>query len=176
MKNMKVNLNLMEYMLYFWQSTSENEKVGETYLVEIAEQPEMALLYDDTFNAESVRKVLSAITNKEMLNGGSKKERKFWNNNMWVMEDMELLKSMINPLKVLNIDALVEKVNAQKAIPYDTVEIVFVPGTEEEYLIKDNQLIINFFRVTADLYEENKVTIDNKDLTSYIEEKVLEMA
>ena len=145
-------------------------------MVEIAEQPEMALLYDETFNAESVRKVLSAITNKEMLNGGSKKERKFWNNNMWVMEDMELLKSMINPLKVLNIDALVEKITAQKTIPYDTVEIVFVPGTEEEYLIKENQLIINFFRVTADLYEENKVTIDNKDLTSYIEEKVLEMA
>ena len=62
MTNMKVNLNLMEYMLYFWQSTSENEKVGESYLVEIAEQPEMALLYDETFNAESVRKVLSAIT------------------------------------------------------------------------------------------------------------------
>ncbi len=175
-KNIKINLNILEYMLYFWQSSSENEKVGEEYLAEIANQEEMKLLYDDEFSAESVRKVLSAITNHEMLNGGSAKERKFWNNNMWITEDMELLNMMIAPLKVLNADCLVDKINGQKDIPYETVEIVFVPATSEEYLIKDNRLIVNLFRVSADLYEEGKITIDNKSVLDYLEEKILEMA
>jgi len=175
-KNIKPSLSMMEYMLYFWQSNSENEKVGEQYLSEIASQKEMATLYDDEFTEESVRKVLSAITNREMLNGGSKKERKFWNNNMWVTEDMELLHMMMDPIKVLNAQGLVDKINAVKDIPFESVEIIFIPGLEEEYSIQDNQLFINFFRVTADLYEEGKVTIGGKALLDFIEEKILEMA
>ncbi len=174
--NIKINLGMMEYMLYFWQSNSENEKVGEQYLSEIASQKEMASLYDEEFNEESVRKVLSAITNREMLNGGSKKERKFWNNNMWVTEDMELLQMMISPIKVLNAQSLVDKINAVKNIPFETIEIIFIPGLDEESFTKDNQLFINFFRVTADLYEEGKVTIDGKAVLDFIEEKILQMA
>ena len=46
----------------------------------------------------------------------------------------------------------------------------------DEYLIKDNKLVINFFRVMPDLYdEEGEVTIAGKELHDYIEEKLIEL-
>jgi len=63
------------------------------------------------FNEESVRKVLSAIQNRELLSGASKEEKRFWNNNMWMMEDLELPKLMAKPIKVLNVNHLIDELN-----------------------------------------------------------------
>ncbi|ABR46689.1 conserved hypothetical protein [Alkaliphilus metalliredigens QYMF] len=175
-KRIKTKLDVIEGMLYYWQATSEKDKVGEKYIITMAEQEEMQYIYDEEFNQESVRKVLSAISNRELLNSESKKARKFWNNNMWMLEDLEYTNLMIAPLKTLNLDALIDKLN-NKAVnsQYEEPEVIFLPGHHDEYTIKDNKLIINFFRVKADLYEENKVMIGDQLLVDYIEEKLSEL-
>lgn len=173
-KSIKMKLDIIEAMLYYWQATSEKEKVGESYLNNIANYEEMKVLYDDEFNEESVRKVLSAISNREIFHSVIKKERKFWNNNMWMLEDLEYTNMMVTPLKILNIDSILKNIN-EKGInsKYENIEIVFIPGIESEYYIKDNKLIINFFRVKPDLYEDNKITIGDKSIIDYIEEKLI---
>ena len=168
------NLNVIESMLYFWQATKEKEKVGENYLVTLSEYDEMKLLYSDDFNAESVRKSLSAISNREMLNGGTQKERQFWNNNMWMMEDMDYMRMMVDPLKKLNFDTLIDSINSKKDIALEEIEVVFIPANKEECIIKGNKLVINFFKVTPDLMDEKITTIEGKNLIEYIEEKILE--
>lgn len=175
-KRIIVKLDVIEAMLYYWQASSEKEKVGESYLNNIADFNEMNYIYDDEFNGESVRKVLSAISNREIFKSEIKKERKFWNNNMWMMEDLEYTKMMVTPLKTLNLDTIIEKLNNKNNnIKYEELEVVFIPGHEGEYLVKENKLIINFFRVKPDLYEDNKVTIGETLLLDYIEEKLTEV-
>lgn len=174
LKTIKKNLNVIESMLYFWQATKDKEKVGESYLVTLSEYDEMKLLYSDEFDSESVRKSLSAISNREMLNGGTQKERQFWNNNMWMMEDMDYMKMMVEPLKTLNLDSLVEKINSKKDISEEEIEVVFIPANKEEYLIKGNKLVINFFKVTPDIMGEEITKIEGKEIVEYIEEKIIE--
>ncbi|MDO4711992.1 MAG: hypothetical protein Q4A75_08435 [Peptostreptococcaceae bacterium] len=173
-KEIRNNMNVIESMIYFWTAVKDREKVGERYLVELSEYPEMKLLYDESFNAESVRRSLSAITNREMLNGGTQKERQFWNNNMWMLEDLSLMSNMVAPLKVLNLDALPERIGKVKDIDVPSIEVIFIPANKEEYFVVDNKLVINFFRVTPDLVLGGDPTIDGKPIMEYIEEKIIE--
>lgn len=93
-QRIKLNLEEIESMLYFWQATNDREKVAETYLNEIATMAGLSSSYDSEFNGESVRKVLSAITNREILSQKTKKEARFWTNNMWMMEDLSYTDSL----------------------------------------------------------------------------------
>lgn len=172
-KTITVKMDVIESMLYFWQATNDKEKVGENYIYSIADREEMASLYGEEFDRESVRKVLSAISNREILNSHSKKERKFWNNNMWMMEDLEYTDMMIKPLKVLNLDDQITELEAVET-PYETLELHFIPGLHEEYQIVDNKIFINFFRVKPDLYEEDKVTVSETLLKDYVVDKLKE--
>lgn len=175
-KSIKVNLDVIEAMLYYWQATSEKEKVGEPYIISIADFKEMEYLYKDGFNKDSVRRVLSAISNREILNSESKLERKFWNNNMWMLEDLEFTNMMVYPVKVLNLSDLVDKLNSINSnTKYEQLEVIFIPGHMDEYYIDENKLIINFFKIMPSLYEEGKVTIGDKDFKEYIEEKLVEL-
>ena len=63
-----IDTNVLESMLYIWACLSDKEKIGDTFLTELATSPTMTAQYDDDFNAESVRKVLSAICNRERMN------------------------------------------------------------------------------------------------------------
>ena len=173
LKDIKVNMNVIESMLYFWTATSEKDKVGEKYLTDLSRYPEMKLLYDSDFDEESVRKVLSAISNREKLNGANQKERQFWNNNMWMLEDLDYMKAMVAPLKVLNLDSLVDEINQEKDIQTPVIDVIFVPANKEEYLIKDNKLIINFFKLTADLINLEEVTINGQSIREYIKNAIL---
>ena len=92
------------------------------------------------------------------------------------MDDMGLLGYMVAPIKVLNVDDLIAKVNQVKDIPYENVEVIFLPGTTKDYFIQENKLYINFFKVQADIYDENNVTINGVAVRDYIEEKLQEMA
>jgi len=173
LQRIKINMDLVEAMLYFWQATNDREKVSEQYLNDISKMPGLVLAYDDEFNAESVRKVLSAITNKEPFASKIKKESRFWNNNMWMMEDLEYTDSMIKPLKKLNLDGLVEVVNSKLESKYDEIEIIFTPLHLDEYLIKDNKIIINFFRLMPDFMGGLKV--GDLSIEKYVEEKISEL-
>lgn len=175
-KSIKTNLDAIEASLYLWQSVSEREKVADSYLISIAEYPDMKYLYNDEFNPESVRKVLSAIVNREMINGRTKTEMRFWNNNMWMLEDLGFTNMMVKPVKTLHSDKFVEKINSENnGDKYENILISFVPGHIDEYYIDENKLIINFFKIMVDLYDETKVTIAGKDFDDYIEEKLIEL-
>lgn len=175
-KRINIKLNVIEGMLYFWQATSEREKVGESYLNNIANLPEMSYLYNEEFGKESVRRSLSAISNREIFHSDTKPERVFWNNNMWMMEDLSYTHQMIAPLKILNLDTIVEGLNKMSnPRGFQELEVIFLPGHQQEYIISDNKLIINFFRVKPDIYGTGKVTIGEVGLEEYIEEKLKEL-
>lgn len=175
-KSIKVNLEEIESMLYFWQSTNERQRVSEEFLREIADMQGLKYSYDEEFNAESVRKVLSAITNREKLSQNTQKESRFWNNNMWMLEDLTYTDSMIQPLKKLNLESLVEKLNASEKIQnYELLEVIFSPLHMVDYIIKDNKLIINFFRVMPSFDEDGVVKIDGKEIKEYIFERLREL-
>ncbi len=173
-KRVKVKLDVIENMLYFWQATSEKEKVGEAYINDISQYDDMKLIYDDEFNDEAVRTVLSAISNVELLNTTNKKSRKFWNNNMWMMEDLDYTNMMVAPVKVLNLDSIIDELNENNNSKYEELEVVFVPWNHDVYKIEGDKLIVNFFRVKPDLFDETKVTIEDMDIKEFIKEKLIE--
>jgi len=175
-KSIKVNLEEIESMLYFWQSTNERQRVSEDFLREVADMQGLKASYDEEFNAESVRRVLSAITNREKLSQNTQKESRFWNNNMWMLEDLSYTDSMVQPLKKLNLDSLMEKLNSSCENPgYEQLEVIFSPLHMVDYVIKDNKLIINFFRVMPSFDGDGSVTIDKVDIKEYIFERLREL-
>jgi hypothetical protein len=170
----KLNLEAVEAMLYYWQAASEKDNIAEKFFYDVAEMPALSAAYDDEFNGESVRRALSAIKNREPYRG-NKKEKKFWNNNMWMMEDLEYTKSMARPLKKLNLDSLVnelEGVDSSNGI--EEVEVIFSPLHSDEYIISGSRLIINFFRIKPSDVDENTY-IGEKPLKQYIKEKIEEL-
>lgn len=171
LKRIKLNMDLIEAMLYFWQATNDREKVSEKYLNDVADMAGLTLIYDNEFNAESVRKVLSAITNREPFSPSNKKEGRFWNNNMWMMEDLEYTNLMIQPLKKLNLDVLIEKLQNEK---YEELEVIISPMHLDECKIVDNKLVINFFRVKPSDVDDN-LYINDKEIKNYIEGKLKEL-
>lgn len=173
-KSVTVNLDVVEMMLFFWQSVAERQKVAESFMIEVSEQKDMKYLLSENFSKDSVRKVLSAISNREVLNHPTKEEIRFWSYNMWMLEDITNMNNMVNPVKRLNIDELKEKLNG-KNTNYDKIEVVFIPGHLEECYIDENKLIINFFHIMVNTMDETKVTISKKPLKEYVEEKVLEI-
>lgn len=170
-KRIKLNMDLIEAMLYFWQATNDREKVSEKYLNDVASMSGLTLIYDNEFNAESVRKVLSAITNREPFSASNKKEGRFWNNNMWMMEDLGYTDLMIQPLKKLNLDDIIEKLQDEK---YEELEVIISPMHLDEYKIVDNKLIINFFRVKPSDIDDT-ISINEKEVKEYIENKLKEL-
>ncbi|NLW22883.1 MAG: hypothetical protein GXY88_06475 [Tissierellia bacterium] len=173
MKKISTNFDTVEMMLFIWQSIADKEKVADSFFIELANNKNMKYLYGEEFDEDSVRKVLSAISNREVLNNASKKERKFWNNNMWMLEDLDNMNNMVKPVKLLNLNDLKLRLNGETK--FEEVEVIFIPGHEEEYYIDGNKLVINFFRLMVDFMDESKVTISGKPLDEYIEEKLLEM-
>lgn len=131
-----VNLKVLESMNYFWEATKGREKVGEQYIASIAEMPEMAPLYDEDFTKESVRKLLSGISNREMFQW-NKKEGRFWNNNMWVFEEYSLMQSLLGKVKVLNLAGLGAA----------DLEVVIIPGHIEASYRNGNTLTLNYFKL-----------------------------
>ncbi len=172
MKSIKVNLKALETMLFIWASLRDREKVTDAVFIELANSDEMKAAYEEDFSENSVRKVLSAICNREMMNAPTKKESRFWNYNMWMLEDADMTDMMLAPIKVLNLDKLVGQFDN---ISHDEVEIVFFPGHMELYKIIDNKLYVNFFLLKVDVYGEGDVTIDNKTIIEFIKEKLAEV-
>ena len=173
-KRINIEFEAVEMMLFYWQSISEREKVSESFMMDVADKEDMRYCYNMEFNPESVRKVLSAISNRELLNNATKAERKFWNCNMWMVEDLDNVNNMVKPIKLLNLDYLIDKLN-EKESRFEEIEIHFIPGHEEEYRIEDNKLIINFFKIMVNPMDESDIKIAGKSFKEYIEEKIFEM-
>jgi len=167
------NLEVIEAMLYYWHALKDKEKVPEKFIYDIAEMPGLTDAYDEEFDGESVRRTLSAIKNRESFTSRTKKEARFWNNNLWMMEDLGYTDTMVQPLKILNLDGLAESLgDFAENKSFEELEVVFAPLHFDDYYIKGNKLIINFFRVKP---EENKAYLGEQELTDYIREKLVEL-
>lgn len=168
MASITVNFNTIEMMIYFWESVADRDKVSDKYLIELAGHDDLAPIYDEEFSKDSFRKVLSAISNREILNHPTKKESRFWNLNMWMLEDMDNMREMVQLVKTLNLDHMKDKLDKD-------IKVVFIPGTTDVYKVEEDKLIINFFKISINPYADTRVTIDGKEFNEYIQEKVLEV-
>jgi len=170
-----VNLEVVEALLFFWQSIKDRKKISERFIFDVIEMPGLKYSYDDEFNSESVRGALSAITNRESYSGKNRKEGRFYSNNLWMLEDLSYTEKMVQPLKKLNLQSLVEKINnTQSSAHFRELEVIFTPLHIEEYIIKNNRLIINFFAVNPCQRDEG-MCIGEKELSIFIEEKIIEL-
>lgn len=160
--NVKINTEVLELFIYYWQATGDREKVSDIFLSELAERKELKVLFNDEFTSDSIRKVLSSITNREILSVKTKPEGRFWNNNMWVLEDLGIAMGMMTPIKQLNGEQFKEFVDKD-------LTINFIPGHLETYYWFENQLFINFFKLATD-FETGNVKIEGKSLEEYIKE------
>lgn len=169
----KVNLEAVEAMLYFWQAVNDRENLSEMYIYDIAAMPGLKHAYELGFNEESVRKALSAIKNREVYSRSSKKEGRFYSNNLWMMEDLSYTNSMVAPLKTLNLEFLIGDLNSKHPNPkYNELEVIFSPLHIKDYIIKDNKLIINFFRVKPG---EGEAFVGDIELKEFLKEKLEEL-
>ena len=169
----KVNLEAIEAMLYFWQAVNDRDNISEMFIYDVAAMPGLSLTYEDEFNEESVRRALSAIKNREIFFRSSKKEGRFYSNNLWMMEDLSYTNSMVAPLKKLNLEFLNAELNSKFSnSKYEELEVIFSPLHIEDYLIKDNRLIINFFKVKPG---ETGTYVGDIELKNYIKEKLEEL-
>lgn len=174
MITLRTNLEAIEAMLYYWDATKDKEKVNERFLNELAALPAMTMVYDQEFNAEAVRKVLSGITNHEPLRPANRKEGRFFNNNLWMLEDLSLTREMAQPIKVLNLDELAGKLS-QEAAADRSITVYFAPlHLEEVYLRPDKDaIILNFFRLQPDFM--GGVNFCDQPLQDYLAEKLRQL-
>lgn len=173
-KSITLNLEAIEALHFFWIAASEKDHVDEKFFHDLGEMKAVQLMFDENFNAESVRRTLSAIKNREPFDG-NKQERKFWNLNMWAMEDLELTASMITPIKQLNLESLLEEINTfDNPRKYDQLEVYFSPIHNEEFKIIENKLLINFFRIRTSFMDDS-VLINDIELNEYIVGKLKEV-
>lgn len=172
--NIKINLEAIEVMNYFWHAAADKDHIEESFFNNVGEIDAMKYIYDDEFDGESVRLVLSAIKNRELING-NKKEMKFWNYNMWVMEDFGYTQMMIDPCKKLNLDSLKEELDKVNNKGYESLEVIFSMMYDGVYEIRDNKLIVNFFRVKPDDFEEGKAYVNNIEIKEFMKETLTEL-
>ena len=137
MKNIKIDFDVLEMMIFFWESVASKDKMGDDYFMSIAEKPQMEVVYNEDFSKDSVRRVMSAISNREKLNNRTLSESRFWNNNMWILEDLQTMHNMMAPIKTLNLAELTEKYKA--STKFDEIELIFIPAHAEEFYIKGNK-------------------------------------
>lgn len=172
LKSIKVNFDIIEMLQFYWESIASRDKVVDSYFAEVAAKPAMKSVYNEEFTNESVRKVLSAIMNRERVNNPTKQESKFWNNNMWMLEDLDNMRNMLQPIKVLNLDELKEEVKDSK---YEELIIDVVPGTDFIYKVDENVITLNFFRIIADFMNPEILKIDGVPLRESIKAKAVEV-
>jgi hypothetical protein len=155
----------METIMYFWEATSDRQKVNERFLNDLASSTALALTYDKEFNAESVRKVLSAITNREPFRPQNRQEGRFFNNNLWMLEDLSLARDMMKPIKVLNLEHL----SVAKE-----VTVYFAPLHLEDSYIVGDAMVLNFFRLQPS-DEAAEVGFAGVGLSDYIAKRLHEV-
>ncbi len=170
-QKIKINLEVVEAMLFYWHSMKDKQKVSGKFFYDLIQMPGLTYAYDDEFTEDSVRVCLEAIMNREPYQKNNKKEGRFWNNNLWMMEDLGYTDLMVQPIKKLNMDNKINDLNKiDSSDKYDEIEVIFSPLHLNEYLIVENKLIINFFKVTPN--DEGEGFINEQPLQDYVFEKL----
>lgn len=160
MANIKTNLNGLEIMLFFWNSVMAKEKVNESFLNDLCSMKEFSYIYNEDFNSESLRRVLSALNNKEPFSG-NKAERKYYSNNLMIMEYIDEVQPTIDAIKKLNLNKLGEEIK-------EDTEIIIVPGTSGNVQRHDNKLLVDFFSLKN---TENGLVISGESLEAALKKQ-----
>ena len=82
-----------------------------------------------------------------------------------MMEDLSYTDAMVKPIKTLNLDDL--------AAEGPEVEVIFAPLHFDDYVIKGNKLIINFFKIKP---QNGAAFINEQELKGFIKEKLVELS
>ncbi len=173
LKEIRINFETIEMMQFYWESIVQRDKLVDSFFIELAERPEMQVLYDEEFSEESIRKVLSAIMNRERVNHPTQKESRFWNLNMWMLEDLDNMRAMLHPIKLLNINELKAEFSGDTAV--EELTISFVPGHMETCYTEGSTLTINFFKLMADPMDPEIVKVEGLDFREFVLEKAREV-
>ncbi|MGX7108113.1 TDE2712 family protein [Facklamia miroungae] len=173
LKTIKINFETIELMDFYWQTAARREKLADTYLLDIANRPEMEAVYTDGFDQNSVRKVLSAVINYEPVNEATEKELEFYQSNKFFADDPGNVELTLPTVKTLNVDALKEAFSGETK--YEEVNIHFVPSYNMVDKIDNSTLTINFFKLGVDFSDFETVLIEGQPLKEYIQNKLSEM-
>jgi hypothetical protein len=177
LKNIKLDLQAVENMLFFWNMIGEREKVSEIYILTVAELEQYRGIYDTEFDNISVRKVMSALSNREVFRGDNRKESRFWVDNLWMLEDVKYTMDIVGPIKRLHLDDLVQKINksVKNESVYETLNVVVVPFYNQPSLVRNNTLYINFFKALPERGESQELLLDKLPIKEYILQQLTEL-
>jgi len=161
MANIKTNLNGLEIMLFFWNSVMAREKLNESFLNDLCTMKEFSYIYNEDFNSESLRRALSALNNKEPFSG-NKVERKFYSNNLMILEYIDEVQPTIDTIKKLNLNKLEKEAS-------EDIEIIIVPGTSGNIQKHNNVLLVDFFSLKN---TENGLVIAGENLKAALKKQI----
>jgi len=173
LQDVSINFDVLEMMLFYWESVASKDKMTDEYFIEIAKKTEVSPLYNEEFSLDSFRRVLSSISNREKLNNKTSLESKFWSQNMRMIEDLNLTRAMLSPIKTLNLDSLkAEPLNLEK------LSVIFIPIPEGDYIVKNNAIYFNFFSIIATYKDienpdEISVFLHGKSIKDYVIECIM---
>lgn len=169
LKTIKINYDTIELLQFFWETAAKNNKVNDTYIMEIVNHPSMKSIYTDGFDEQSARKVLSAVINHEPVNEATDKELEFYHYNKFNADDPGNVEMMLPPIKQLNLDELKEEFNQADAP--ETLVVNFVPAYNLTSITSPNELTINFFKIEADWSDFDHVFIEGTEFKQYVLEQ-----
>ncbi len=156
LKEICVEFENLEMMLFYWESIASKDKMSDEYFIGIAQKPHIQVLYNDAFSADSFRRVLSSIANREKLNNQTPLEAKFWNQNMRMIEDLNLTRAMLSPIKTLNLSEL-----KGEDLSLEKLTVAFIPFPEGDYIASKDCIYFNFFNIIANYDSIEEVAEDN---------------
>ena len=167
---LKMNLEALEAMDFFWAALKDRERISDLFIQEVTAMQGYELSYDEEFTSESVRRVLSALANREPFKASNKKEGRrvsndLYSNHLLMMDDLGIEKAMLQPVKQLNVEHLRQQILT--GVSHEEIQIHVVPLHLDTHKVVKNHLLINFFKIQLG-EEENKVHIQNLALDDFI--------
>ncbi|MBB6215652.1 hypothetical protein HNQ80_001741 [Anaerosolibacter carboniphilus] len=141
-----LNLNAIETMNFFWSSIASKEKLSEKFILDIAILEPFQNTYNDEFTQESVRRCLSALSNKEPFSG-NKVENRFYSRNLMILEYIDSLDEKITAFKGIRINDILHFIgDLNSTNDINSLEIIVVPSPFDTVQCQDNKIILNFFK------------------------------
>lgn len=166
LKRIKINFEVIELMDFYWNTIARQDKLPESYLVDISQRPEMQAVYTEGFNDNSVRKALSAINNGEPLNEATDKETEFYRYNKFFADDPGNVELTLPAVKTLNLDRFLQELQGQGDL--SEIQVNFVPAYDITEIIKGNTLTINFFKLSIDMTDFETVRVGDLIFEDYL--------
>lgn len=166
LKHIVINYEVIELLDFFWNTVARREKASDIFIMEIANRPEMQAIYGEGFDAESVRKCLSAVNNYEAINNPTAEEQVFFNYNKFNADDPGNVSMTLPKVKTLNVDEA--KALVGEASQYETIKVNFVPAYDMIYRIDGDTISLNYFKIVTDWADLDKVVVDNVSMKDYV--------